>query len=84
MCPNDGAAKNLEKLQLYAKITRQVSLFFQGSGEAMSEEEVKHYIAANEFAQRRHHTTTAGRGAELEIFPWFDSPSVLLFLQPSC
>ncbi len=44
---------------------------FQVSGEAMSQEDVKRYIAANEFAQRRHYTTTVGQGAELEVWPWF-------------
>ncbi len=36
----------------------------------MSQEDVKRYITANEFAQRRHYTTAGGRGMELEFFPW--------------
>ncbi len=37
----------------------------------MSDNDVKVYIAANEYAERRHYTTTVGRGMELELFPWW-------------
>ncbi len=41
------------------------------SGELMSEEHVKAYIAADEVAERRHFTPTVGAGTELELFPWY-------------
>ncbi len=67
-----------------AIITKTFSLFFQTSTDSLSEEDVKLYTTAHHIALQRHYTTTIGWGTELEIFPWFGSLCVLLFLQPSC